>query len=113
MAGRCRPNTLRAVAFDLKAFFEVTGKDPVEVIAADVFEFLAQQWGTGRWCGWRTGSRGWRRGRSPVACRRCREVIFTLKSTTYYGGVLDQLWHDAVTGRDLDQVLADAIASLR
>lgn len=41
------------------------------------------------------------------------EVIFTLKSTTYYGGVLDQLWHDAVTGRDLDQVLADAIASLR
>jgi hypothetical protein len=30
-----------------------------------------------------------------------------------YGGVLDQLWHDAVTGRDLDQVLADAIASLR
>jgi hypothetical protein len=32
---------------------------------------------------------------------------------TYYGGVLDQLWHDAVTGRDLDQVLADAIASLR
>lgn len=41
------------------------------------------------------------------------EVIFTLKSTTYYGGVLDQLWHDAVTGRDLDQVLADAIASLQ
>jgi len=41
------------------------------------------------------------------------EVIFTLKSTTYCGGVLDQLWHDAVTGRDLDQVLADAIASLR
>jgi hypothetical protein len=38
-----------------------------------------------------------------------------LKSTTYYGGVLDQLWHDAVTGAslDLDQVLADAIASLR
>jgi hypothetical protein len=38
-----------------------------------------------------------------------------LKSTTYYGGVLDQLWHDAVTGPslDLDQVLADAIASLR
>ena len=43
------------------------------------------------------------------------DVIFTLKSTTYYGGVLDQLWHDAVTGPslDLDQVLADAIASLR
>jgi len=25
VAGRCRPNTLRAVAFDLKAFFAVTG----------------------------------------------------------------------------------------
>jgi len=31
VAGRCRPNTLRAVAFDLKAFFAVTGKDPVQV----------------------------------------------------------------------------------
>jgi integrase/recombinase XerD len=45
VAGRCRPNTLRAVAFDLKAFFVVTGKDPVEVTAADVFEFLADQRG--------------------------------------------------------------------
>src|SRR5437764_14325597 len=44
-AGRCRPDTLRAVAFDLKAFFVVTGKDPVEVTAADVFEFLAHQRG--------------------------------------------------------------------
>ena len=35
VAGRCRPNTLRAVALDLKAFFAVTGKDPVEVTAAD------------------------------------------------------------------------------
>ena len=45
VAGRCRPNTLRAVAFDLKAFFTVTGKDPVEVTAADVFDFLADQRG--------------------------------------------------------------------
>src|SRR6266568_2788147 len=45
VAGRCRPNTLRAVAFDLKAFFAVTGKGPVEVTAADVFEFLADQRG--------------------------------------------------------------------
>ena len=43
VAGRCRPNTLRAVAFDLKAFFAVVGKDPVEVTAADVFDFLADQ----------------------------------------------------------------------
>ncbi len=45
MAGRCRPNTLRAVAFDLKTFFTVVGKDPVEVTAADVFDFLADQRG--------------------------------------------------------------------
>jgi integrase/recombinase XerD len=34
-----------AVAFDLKAFFTVIGKDPVQVTAADVFEFLADQRG--------------------------------------------------------------------
>jgi integrase/recombinase XerD len=46
VAGRARPNTLRAVAFDLKAFFTVlAGKEPVEVTAADVFEFLAHQRG--------------------------------------------------------------------
>jgi integrase len=45
VAGRCRPNTLRAVAFDLKAFFTVVCKDPVEVTAADVFDFLADQRG--------------------------------------------------------------------
>ena len=36
VAGQCRPNTLRAVAFDLKAFFAVVAKDPAEVSAADV-----------------------------------------------------------------------------
>ena len=45
VSGRARPNTLRAVAFDLKAFFTVVAKDPVAVAAADVFEFLADQRG--------------------------------------------------------------------
>jgi integrase/recombinase XerD len=45
VAGRCRPDTLRAVAFDLTAFFPVTGKDPVGVTAVGVFEFLARQRG--------------------------------------------------------------------
>jgi integrase/recombinase XerD len=45
VAGRSRPNTLRAVAFDLKAFFAVVAKDPAEVTAADVFDFLAEQRG--------------------------------------------------------------------
>jgi integrase/recombinase XerD len=45
VAGRSRPDTLRAVAFDLKTFFAVVGKDPVEVTAVDVFDFLADQRG--------------------------------------------------------------------
>ena len=45
VAGRARPNTLRAVAHDLKTFFSVIDKAPVDVVAADVFEFLAHQRG--------------------------------------------------------------------
>jgi site-specific recombinase XerD len=45
VAGRCRPNTVRAVAFDLKVFFTVVDRDPVQVTPPDVFEFLAQQRG--------------------------------------------------------------------
>jgi hypothetical protein len=37
VAGRSRPNTLRAVAHDLKTFFSVIDKNPVEVVAADIF----------------------------------------------------------------------------
>lgn len=45
VAGRARPNTLRAVAHDLKTFFSVIDKAPGEVVAADVFEFLGHQRG--------------------------------------------------------------------
>lgn len=45
VAGRARPNTLRAIAHDLKVFFAVVDKDPIEVTAADVFDFLADQRG--------------------------------------------------------------------
>ncbi len=43
--GRCRPNTLRATAFDLKTFFTVVTKPPVEVSPVDVFDFLIHQRG--------------------------------------------------------------------
>ena len=39
-AGRCRPNTVRAYAHDLKAFFDVVGKDPGEVTSRDVLAFV-------------------------------------------------------------------------
>ena len=45
VAGRSRPNTRRAVAHDLKTFFTVIDKDPVEVVAADIFAFIADQRG--------------------------------------------------------------------
>ncbi len=45
VAGRSRPNTLRAVAHDLKTFFTVIDKDPVDVVEADVFDFVADQRG--------------------------------------------------------------------
>ena len=48
VAGRSRPNSLRAITFDLKAFFAVIDKDPVDVVATDVFEFLAHQRGDRR-----------------------------------------------------------------
>ena len=34
--GRARPNTVRAYAHDLKTFFAIAGKDPLEVQAEDV-----------------------------------------------------------------------------
>ena len=42
-AGRCRPNTVRAYAHDLRAFFDVVGKDPVEVTTKDVLAFVVAQ----------------------------------------------------------------------
>lgn len=40
---RVRPNTLLAVAFDLKVFFSVVGKDPAQVTVADVLGFIEAQ----------------------------------------------------------------------
>jgi len=41
--GRARPNTVRAYAHDLKTFFTVVRKDPVDVRAQDVFGFITAQ----------------------------------------------------------------------
>jgi integrase/recombinase XerD len=42
-AGRARPNTVRAYAHDLKTFFAIVGKDPVDVRAKDVLGFVTVQ----------------------------------------------------------------------
>src|SRR5919109_2297858 len=43
VAARGARNTCLATAYDLKVFFEIVGKEPAAVTAADVFAFLAQQ----------------------------------------------------------------------
>src|SRR5436190_1494194 len=49
LAGRCRPNTVLAAAFDLKVFFTVVGKSPRRVRSGDVLAFMtAQRTGAGR-----------------------------------------------------------------
>lgn len=40
---RVRPNSLLAVAFDLKVFFEVIRRDPLEVTTRDVLAFVEAQ----------------------------------------------------------------------
>jgi site-specific recombinase XerD len=43
VAGRCRPNTVLATAYDLKVFFSVVDKPPSEVTTSDVFGFITAQ----------------------------------------------------------------------
>jgi integrase/recombinase XerD len=43
LAGRCRPNTVLAAAYDLRVFFAVVAKAPEEVCAADVLGFITAQ----------------------------------------------------------------------
>jgi integrase/recombinase XerD len=43
LAGRCRPNTVRAAAYDLKVFFSAVGKEPDQVRPADVLAFITAQ----------------------------------------------------------------------
>lgn len=43
VAARARPNTVLAYAYDLKVFFEIVGKDPVEVTTVDVLGFITAQ----------------------------------------------------------------------
>ena len=77
VAGRCRPDTLRAVAFDLKTFFMVVTKDPCEVTAVDVFDFLAHQRGDRRVIRLADRESGLSARTIAAACRRCRACMRT------------------------------------
>jgi site-specific recombinase XerD len=47
LAVRSRPNTVAAVAYDLKVFFTVVGKSPRRVVASDVLAFVTAQYAGG------------------------------------------------------------------
>src|SRR2546430_6426488 len=60
LAGRCRPNTVLAVAYDLKVFFTAVAKSPRRVCPVDVLAFMTAQraGGGGRMQGERAGRGG-------------------------------------------------------
>ena len=60
LGGRCRPNTVRAAAYDLKVFFTVVARPPDQVRPADVLAFITAQ---------RTGQAGERGVLQPVKAR--------------------------------------------
>jgi site-specific recombinase XerD len=43
VGARCRPNTLLATGHDLNVFFRAVGKEPADVVPADVFGFITSQ----------------------------------------------------------------------
>ncbi|MDP9388756.1 MAG: hypothetical protein M3Q48_12785 [Actinomycetota bacterium] len=43
VTARARCNTVLATAFDLKVFFSIVAKDPVDVVTADVLAFIEAQ----------------------------------------------------------------------
>jgi hypothetical protein len=64
VAGRARPHTLRAVAFDLKTFFAVVAKDPTRWSRRMCSTSSPSSAATGRWFGSATESRACPRARS-------------------------------------------------
>jgi hypothetical protein len=48
VAARARRNTLLAAAYDLRVFFSIVAKDPVEVTTGDGLEFITVQRGDRR-----------------------------------------------------------------
>lgn len=71
VAGRVRANALRAVAFDLKTFFTVVDKSPTDVVAGDIFDFLAHERGDRRVVRLIDGESGLAARTTPAGCRRC------------------------------------------
>jgi integrase len=79
LAGRCRPNTVLAVAYDLKVFFTTVGKPPRRVRPADVLAFMTAQ---------RTGGEGGLQVAEPGAGVSARTLRRRLSSVSGLYGFL-------------------------
>jgi integrase len=79
LGGRCRPNTVLAVAYDLKVFFTVVGKPPRRVRPADVLAFMTAQ---------RTGGEGRLQAAEPGAGVSARTLRRRLSSVSGLYGFL-------------------------
>jgi integrase/recombinase XerD len=74
LAGRCRPNTVLAVGYDLKVFFTVVGKPAEQVRPGDVLAFMtAQRAGASSSSG--PGPHPVRRGGAGVSTRTLRRRL--------------------------------------
>ena len=93
LAGRCRPNTVLAAAYDLKVSFGVVGQAPDQVAPADVLAFVAAQ---------RTGRAG-----QQVCCSRCAywfRIAGRLAGSTMRAIVHDRYGSpDGLEVRDVDK----------
>jgi integrase/recombinase XerD len=81
--GRSRPNTVRAYAHDLKIFFSVVAKDPVEVTPADVMDFVRDQQRPPQGAGNVVHLRDARSGLSPATIMRRLAAV-----SAFYGYLL-------------------------
>lgn len=87
LAGRARPNTVIAVAYDLKVFFDLVAKEPQVVTPADVFGFMtAQRSGAGFVDGVVVPVRDDRAGVSSSTLRRRLSSVSGLFSFLYVRG---------------------------
>ena len=69
---RCRPNTILAIAWDLKTFFVTVGRAPTRVTSGDVLSFIRAQSSPGGTVVRLDGSSGMSARTIRRRCRRCR-----------------------------------------
>jgi hypothetical protein len=104
VSARCRPNSVLAAGYDLKVFFTVVAKDPLDVTMTDVFEFITAQ---------RLPTRGGNVVRIELS-RRPRVLARALDLTNFSASISDETKFEFLVGLGRAQSYrGDAAASDR